>query len=330
MNLLKKHITNLKYLFIVFFMIGGLYTGFGALEATLGLGSGVVVITMLDKDYSECMILESVRIIGTQLLIGIAAYIARFNYLTLILFTFAVTFGLHYMYNHYKSAPRTMGFLFNYMFLIYFGVKSQQMPKVLLALFVAGIFIMILYYLFTKETYFNKAFEKALKHVKYEDKIEFNDFKNRYSILNGIVFAAAIFVMEYFKEYHAIWLPITIIILLIPDKGLTFQKIIDRFLGTAIGCVLFMISANIVTNNIITYILAGIAVYFMFFPMAYYKRAIFITYFALFANHMIYRDQSALYLDMYRVIFTIVGALVVFLIFIIEEAIKKANQKELD
>ncbi|MGL5576326.1 MAG: FUSC family protein [Sarcina sp.] len=165
--------------------------------------------------------------------------------------------------------------------------------------------------------------------MKYEDKLKFNDFKNRYSVLNGIVFAAAIFTMQYFKEYHAIWLPITIIILLIPDKGLTFQKIIDRFLGTSIGCVLFMISAHIVTNDIITYILAGIAVYFMFFPMPYYKRAIFITYFALFANHMLYKTQSALYLDMYRVIFTIVGAFVVFLVFIIEEAIKKANQNGL-
>ncbi|MGL4450069.1 MAG: hypothetical protein ACRCTZ_02620 [Sarcina sp.] len=81
--------------------------------------------------------------------------------------------------------------------------------------------------------------------------------------------------------------------------------------------------------DIITYILAGIAVYFMFFPMPYYKRAIFITYFALFANHMLYKTQSALYLDMYRVIFTIFGVFVVFLVFIIEEAIKKANQNGL-
>ncbi|MGL5066466.1 MAG: FUSC family protein [Sarcina sp.] len=328
MNLLKKHITNLKYLFIVFFMIGGLYAGFGLLEGILGLGSGVVVITMLDKDYSECMLIEAGRIIGTQLIIGIAAYIAGFNYLTLILFTFAVAFGLHYMYNHYKSAPRTMGFLFNYMFLVYFGVNQKQMPKLLLALAVSGIFIMILYYLFTKETYFKEGFEKKLINVKYEDKLEFKDFKSRYSVLNGIAFAVAIFVMVYFKQYHAIWLPITIIILLIPDKGLTFRKIIDRFLGTSIGCVLFMIIANLVTNNIALYILAGIAVYFMFFPMAYYKRAIFITYAALFANHMLYRGQSALYLDMYRVIFTIVGALIVFLIFVIEEAVKKANKEE--
>jgi hypothetical protein len=309
-------------------MIGGLYTGFGLLEAILGLGCGVVVITMLDKDYSECMLIEASRIIGTQLIIGIAAYIAGFNYLTLILFTFAVGFGLHYMYNHYKSAPRTMGFLLNYMFLVYFRPKTAQMPKLLLALVISGIFIMILYYLFTKETYFNKDFEKKILNIKYEDKIEFNDFKNRYSILNGIVFAIAIFVMEYFKQYHAIWLPITIIILMIPDKGLTFQKIIDRLLGTSVGCVLFMIIANTVTNDIVLYILVAIAIYFMLFPMAYYKRAIFITYFALFANHMIYKGQSALYLDMYRVIFTIVGAFIVFLIFIIEEVIKKASESE--
>ncbi|MGL4763057.1 MAG: FUSC family protein [Sarcina sp.] len=328
MNLLKKHITNLKYLFIVFFMIGGLYTGFGVLEGILGLGSGVVVITMLDKDYSECILIEAGRIIGTQLIIGIAAYIAGFNYLTLILFTFAVAFGLHYMYNHYKSAPRTMGFLFNYMFLVYFGVNQKEMPKLLLALAVSGIFIMILYYLFTKETYFKEGFEKKLINVKYEDKLEFKDFKLRYSVLNGVAFAVAIFVMVYFKRDHAIWLPITIIILLIPDKGLTFRKIIDRILGTSIGCVLFMIIANLITNNIALYILVGVAVYFMFFPMAYYKRAIFITYAALFANHMLYKGQSALYLDMYRVIFTIVGALIVFLIFVIEEAIKKANKEE--
>ncbi|MGL4450068.1 MAG: hypothetical protein ACRCTZ_02615 [Sarcina sp.] len=63
--------------------------------------------------------------------------------------------------------------------------------------------------------------------MKYEDKLKFNDFKNRYSVLNGIVFAAEIFTMQYFKEYHVIWLPITIIILLIPDKGLTKKLLID-------------------------------------------------------------------------------------------------------
>ena len=330
LNLLKKHITNLKYLFIVFFMIGGLYTGFGALEGILGLGTGVVVITMLDKDYSECMFIEATRIIGTQIIIGIAAYIAGLNYLTLIIFTFAVAFGLHYMFNHYKSMPRTMGFLFNYMFLIYFKPTSKQMPRLLLALLVSGIFIMILYYLFTKDTYFNKNFEKKIKHIKYEDKIEFNNFKTRYSIINGVVFAIAIFTMEYFKQYHAIWLPITIIILMIPDKGLTFQKIIDRLLGTAVACVLYMIISHVVTNDIILYITLGVGVYFMFFPMAYYKRAIFITYVALFVNHMLYREQSALTLDMYRVIFTVIGAFIVFLIFIIEEAIKKSKQSDLE
>ena len=121
MNLLKKHITNLKYLFIVCFMIGGLYTGFGLLEGILGLGSGVVVITMLDKDYSECMLIEAGRIIGTQLIIGIAAYIAGFNYLTLLLFTFAVAFGLHYMYNHYKVLQELWGFYLIICFLFTLG-----------------------------------------------------------------------------------------------------------------------------------------------------------------------------------------------------------------
>lgn len=311
-------------------MIGGLYTGFGALEGILGLGTGVVVITMLDKDYSECLFLEAARIISTQVIIGIAAYIAGLNYLTLIIFTFAVAFSLHYLYNHYKSMPRTMGFLFNYMFLIYFKPASSQMPKLILALFISGIFIMILYYLFTKETYFNKNVEKKIKHIKYEDKIEFNDFKTRYSVLNGIVFALAIFTMQYFKQYHAIWLPITIIILMIPDKGLTFQKIIDRLLGTAVACVLFMIISHVTTNEIVLYISLGVAVYFMFFPMAYYKRAIFITYAALFLNHMIYKTQGALLLDMYRVIFTVIGAFIVFLIFIVEEALKKAKNSELE
>ena len=323
--MLKKHILNIKFLSLIIFMTAGMYAVFGEVAGIIGLCSSIVVMTMLDKDYSTCIISESIKIILTQIIIGICAFIANINYLTLILFTFVVTFVLHYGFTHHKKTPRSTGFLMLYMILVYLKVPMSMLPKNLLWLLISGIFIMILYYLFSKETYFNKNIEKSITEVLEKDKLTFDDFKTRYSILNAIFFTIAIFIMQYFKSYHAIWLPITILVLVLPDKSLSMQKIIDRLLGTIIGCVVFIIISKLIVIPYIIYILLLISLYFSVYPMAYHKRAIFITFLALYANHMIYKSQGDLTLDMYRTGFTLLGGLIVAILFILEESLRKAK-----
>lgn len=63
----------------------------------------------------------------------------------------------------------------------------------------------------------------------------FNTFTTRYALRAAVAATIAMFISKWFNIDHGYWLPFTVIIVLQPYFGATFQKALDRVIGTILG-----------------------------------------------------------------------------------------------
>ncbi|MGL5649650.1 MAG: FUSC family protein [Clostridium sp.] len=328
----QKHILTLTLLCILIFMVGISYMLFGRYGIISGVCDALMIVSLLDKDISYRKISEFLSIFLLQVFILILTLFARINLISLIIVSFIAGLIINNIHITYKKSPRTQGFFYLYMFIIYLKVPFNVYPKLIFSLALSSFLILVMYYLLTRKIYFKKAKDTIKGTIKADiDDIEFmlfKQFKFRFNILSSILFTIAIFTMVYFYEYHGLWLAITILVVLIPDKDLSIKKLINRTIGTLIGSGLFILISFILNNNPYSlYIYIGIiliTIYFCIYPMKYYYiQAIFITLFALTVDSFFYKQQTHLFLGYYRIIFTILGCLLIFLLFVIEPYIEK-------
>lgn len=315
--------------------IFAMYIYKGKIAILIGLTTGVISLTMFDKDYSDRLIVEGIKTIIIQLLVGVAAYYASYNYISLIIISLVLIFVIYILFTHNGKISRVKGFLMTYVILIYMNVPKvgNNYSTIFQVLFVGAILAIILYYFFNRNTYFKKNsiinwnFFKdgfKLKDIIFDSGDRNKEFRNNtiiHAILSTIAMTAAIFYMKYYGSVESVWIIISIGAMLLPDVELSKKFIIDRVLGTIVGAMIFLILHQFTINIDIIYILLAVSIYFSVFPMGYHNNAVFITYFTLEA-HVLVTKLTPLYLVKYRLGFTIVGALIVIVIFGIDSGVK--------
>lgn len=331
----EKYIFAFKATLIFLIPIFAMYIYKGKIAILIGLTTGIIGLTMLDKDYSGRFIIESIKTIIMQLLVGVAAYYASYNYIALIIISLVLIFVIYILFTHNGKVSRVLGFLMTYVILIYITTPKvkNNYGVIFQVLFIGAILAMLLYYFFNRSTYFKKNsiinwnfFNDGFnfKQIFFDENDKDKEFRNNifiHAILSAIAMTAIIFYMKYYGGVESVWIIISVGTMLLPNVELSKKFIIDRLIGTIIGAVIFLILHQFEINIYIIYILLITSVYFMTFPMEYHKKAVFITYFTL-ELHVLMTKLTPLYLVKYRIGFTIIGALIVLVIYAIDSGIK--------
>lgn len=329
----SKYIFGIKAFLTIIIIVFSMYMYKGKIAILFGLATSVSAVTMFDKNYSDRIIIESLKFIIMQLLIGVAGYYASYNYISLIIISLIIVFVMYIFFTHNGKVSRVKGFLVNYVLLIYFNFPKNQYNEIFQILFVSALLGILCYYFFNREIYFKKNSilnwnflrdKISVSSIIFEDKDrnkEFRIFLFRHAILSSIAMTGTIFYMKYYGSVESVWLIISLVAMLLPDVELSRKFIIDRIIGTIIGAAVFLILNNFIHNSYLIYISLAIAVFYSVFPMSYHKNALFITYLTL-ELHAMFTKLTPDYLAKYRIGFTLLGALLVIVIFAIDNSFK--------
>ena len=322
-----KHILTFKLILVLFFMAGGSYLLFGKVGVIAGVCETIIIVGCIDKDFSDSVFKEGIKILIVEFFIIAMALLANINYFGLGISALIVGLVINYLYIYHKKMPRTMGFLYLFMFLTYLKVPVQAYADLIGAIVIGSLFIIIIYYLLTRKMYFTGVKKDIVKqNLEDIDFKNFKSFKFRFIILSAILFAVSIIVMRYFYAVHGLWLVITVLVVMQPDKATSMKKIIHRIIGTIVGAGVFLVvlSFNYGDFKYMIDILFIISLYFMLYPMKHYAfQAVFITFFALSIDSVFYSTQSHMFLGEYRIMFTLIGCILILGLFVAERGIEK-------
>lgn len=107
----------------------------------------------------------------------------------------------------------------------------------------------------------------------------FNTFNTRYALRSAIAAALAMFIYKWFNIDHGYWIAFTVIIVVQPYFGATFQKAIDRVIGTVTGGIagglLVLIPSALYVREIMLFLCFVFMIYFL--RKKYSVAAFFIT-----------------------------------------------------
>ncbi|MGL5576159.1 MAG: FUSC family protein [Sarcina sp.] len=337
-NVGPKYLATAKKFIMIILISAICYIYNPQIGLIIGFTSGYTGITNFDKDFSGHLMLESCKIIIMQLLIGVAAYFCDFNQISTIIVSAIVIFLMYYFFTHKGKASRVRGFLLTYIILINEKVPKSDFKNVFAVLLIGIVLSIAFYYFFTRDSYYKdirilnfKNLKKGFKlsNLLLEDDIDLTFRKNkfRHAIISTILMTCAIFYMLYFGNPESEWIIIVASAILVIDPIMSERMIIDRTLGTIIGAIVFLVAHKFILNPAIIHVLIFVSIFYFMFPMAYYKRMVFITYFAL-ELHLMLSHQSAEYLVNYRIIFTIIAAIIVSLILTLDTKLSQIFNKK--
>ncbi|MGL5615916.1 MAG: FUSC family protein [Sarcina sp.] len=319
-----KYIQAFKKFFMIVMVAAIMYIYNHQYGLMIGFLCAYVGVTNFDKDFSGRFIIESIKMIAMQLLIGLAAYLCDFNKITTVIVSFIVIFLMYYLFTHKGAVSRSRGFLLTYIIILSQHVPKDNYFQIYEILFLGMLISIVFYYFFTRNSYYKDTKILDTKHLKKFFKIsdfiveadkeeEFRKNKLRHAIISTILMTAAIFYMLYFGNGESEWIIIVASAILVIDPITSEKMIIDRCLGTIIGAIIFLVAHQFITNEAIITVLIFVSVFFFVFPMAYYKRMVFITYFVL-EIHLMISNYTAAYLVNYRIWFTLIAGLIVLII----------------
>lgn len=333
-----KYVSTMKKFIMIILISAISYMYNPEFGLLIGFTSAYTGLTNFDKDFSGRFLLESSKIIIMQLLIGVAAYLCSFNKITTIIVSAIVIFIMYYVFTHKGKASRVRGFLLSYILLISEKVPRTDFISVFEVLLLGIILSIAFYYFFTRDSYYKHTrlldsahlkniFKIPNLFVEEDNDIQFKKDKFRHAIISTILMTAAIFYMLYYGNSESKWIIIVASAVLLIDPVTSERMIIDRTLGTLIGAIIFLVAHQFITIPAITTVLILISMFFFMFPMAYYKRMVFITYFVL-EVHLMISNYTANYLVSYRIGFTLIAGIIVLIIVAIDSKLKTLFTKK--
>ncbi|MET3574492.1 FUSC family protein [Bhargavaea ullalensis] len=143
MKLTKKTILSNTVLFV---FILGFVLGFGALFGSENILIGVSTITamlmLLERDFTSHPVMNTMKFVGLNLFMGIAAFLTGFNIWTAIPLNFIVMFVISYFLIYNLKNPLYFPFSLQYLFLLAMPVDAAQLPLRLASLAVGAVAIM--------------------------------------------------------------------------------------------------------------------------------------------------------------------------------------------
>ncbi|MEJ8553378.1 FUSC family protein [Tepidibacter sp. Z1-5] len=170
-----------------------------------------------------------------------------------------------------------------------------------------------------KSLYINERI-KLLKLIKenlygLKNNIKMTSLRFNIATKASVLISLSVFIVNYFHIYQGQWAIYTIAILLFPNAEFNKKRAKDRIIGTIIGGILFSIINLIINDNVVLMIiLLIISAYHSSFTVPYNIRSIFITFNSILGVEIMYPNNIGFILTKYRVLFTLIGAIVTAII----------------
>lgn len=116
-------------------------------------------------------------------------------------------------------------------------------------------------------------------HIWYQIKANFNihSFKMRFALRLSIAVCPVATLMYYFNLPHGFWMPMTILVLILPYWENTLRKIADRVIGTLLGIAVFAILYYFFPSPLEQMIIMVIVNFLIYTTKRYAFTAIFLT-----------------------------------------------------
>lgn len=132
----------------------------------------------------------------------------------------------------------------------------------------------------------------------------------RYSLKLAIILSISMFVIDMFNIQYGKWIVVTMYVLLQPYSEDTKNKAKNRFKGTGIGVIIFLLIFSFVKDSISKNIILFIAFSFYFYYEEYYKKVIALTIISLSSISLI---ENIDILSLNRLVYVLIGVLLVVL-----------------
>ncbi|MGL4760141.1 MAG: FUSC family protein [Sarcina sp.] len=331
-----KYVSTAKK-FIMMLLISAItYVYNPELGLVVGFVSAYTGMTNFDKNFSGRFILESIKVIVMQMVVGVAVYLCSFNQILTVIVSALVIFMMYYFFTHKGKAARARGFLLTYIILLNEKVPKADFGKVFGCLFIGIVLSIAFYYFFTRDSYYKDA--RLLDFKSWGENFKLSNFfteedtedlfkknKFRHAIISTFLMTGAVYYMLYFGSPESEWIIIVASAILVIDPIMSERMIIDRTLGTIIGAIIFLVIHKFIPSPEFSNIFILISIFYLIFPMAYYKRMVFITYFVLEVHSML-SNYSPEYLVSYRIGFTIIAAIIVSIIIAVDNRVRNLKK----
>ena len=156
---------------------------------------------------------------------------------------------------------------------------------------------------------FSFQFSHLASRIRYQLKSNFNihSFKMRFALRLSIVVSPAAALVYYFHLPHGFWLPMTLLVLILPYWENSLRKIIDRVIGTLCGIAVYAVLYYFFPSSQAQFIIMIVINFLIYTTTRYAVTAVFITC-SSFAVNIAMHDTTHLFT--LRFIFTIGAALI--------------------
>lgn len=160
-----KDIVSKTVLFIVIVgFIIGFQSVFGTKNSLIGVSTITAMLMLLERDLTAQLISQTFKLIGFNLFIGIAAYLAGLNIWLGIPINFAAMFIISYSLMYNLKNPLFLPFSLQYLFILVTPVPLTEMPLRLSSL-VAGAIAIMLMQLLANKNKISKSGNKQLSEM---------------------------------------------------------------------------------------------------------------------------------------------------------------------
>lgn len=250
----------------------------------------------LSLKFSEAIITTVISFV----LMGVSSQLSVLNPFLGLAINFISLFVLSYLFTNKLETKAYLPFILCYIFLEGTPISWDKFPKRLLSLLVAGVLIAIVYYFTHKKNDDSDhlSISEMIKNMR-KDSLQFN-----FSLRMAVSVSLAMFVGSLFGFQKSMWISMTAMSLTQPHFDDTKVRIKERFFGTLIGSVIFLILfVYIVPEQFSTLVLLVLS-YIYSFVNEYKVKIIFITLNSLGSAMILFNPGVSIPM---RIAFVVVG-----------------------
>lgn len=173
----QKIITNSIIFVLIIAFISGFSAIFGDTNTLVGVGIATIALVLIERDLTIHPILNTFKLLGINLALGVFAYISHGNTWIGLFLNFTALFFIGFVFSYNLRKSIVLPFGLTYLFMLYMPVEGSDMINRIYALIVGTILIMALQFVFNKNR-FSKVGIKCTEEIYKSILTKIENIKN--------------------------------------------------------------------------------------------------------------------------------------------------------
>ncbi|WP_300256860.1 FUSC family protein [Clostridium sp.] len=326
-NLKPKILINNLILIVGIILFVTLYGAvFGSANTLIGVCTITAMLMFKDINLSLKLNEAIITTIISFVFMGIVTQIASINLFLGLVINFISIFIVSYLVTNTMETKAYLPFMLCYVFIEGNPITWSQLPERLIALFVGGVLIALVYY-------FSHRKEDDSDHINISEMIktmDINTLQFNFSLRMALSVSIAMLLGGLFGFQKSMWISVTAMSITQPHFEDSKTKSKERFFGTLIGAVIFLLLFGYLIPEKFSSIALLILSYIYTFAKEYKIRMIFTTMSSLGAAMILFQPGVSVPM---RIAFIVIGigiALIVNKVIYARLKLNESNKEEED